>query len=1044
MDRLSLRVLGGLDVEGVDLHSVGSRKARRLLRMLALAGGRVVSTADLVDALWGGSPPTRPADQVSVLASRLRRALGRDRIERVEHGYRLHYDWLDADELESIASEIQRRVQAGNWSGAAAAARMALALVRAELATEDDDPAWAIEQIAALRALVRRTRRLAATALLEAGSWLEAADLAEADLRQDPFDEDAVRVLMRANVVGGRPGVALSTYAALRDRLVDELGADPSPETSRLHEDVLRGAAMRTATVTSAHPGLVGRRSQLAHLDSLVTRAAAGIVQVAVISGEPGIGKTTLLNAWAAGRRAAGDTVLACTCGPLDRSVPLDALFFALAEHLVKLDRQRVDLVLGAEGSLLRPLLGLEPVESDQRSPMVLTDASASPTLLHRALGSVLPRLSTGGTVIITIDDAHLAGPAFADWLSQLERSTNGLVVVVARRVGEGEALPVHDVVELGPLDRAAAAELVGEERADALFARSSGHPLFLSELAGAVGDVLPRSLVDAISTRCDELGAAAQIVRAAAVLGPSIDLDLLATVLHEPAITILDGIETATRRGLLLEEAGEFVFRHDLVRSALAAGASTSRSSLLHREAGRALASRPDIDPVRIAEHARLGGDLALAARFLRQASARAADRFDPATAEALLDQALELHPDTETQLARARVRTLRGAYQAALADVDASRSAGAPALEVGAWASYFDRDFAQAIRFATDGAVAAEGVVRARCLMAGGRTEHARGDLRAAETLLVEALEAAVGVDRVEASAWLGVLRSHQSRNEDAIRLLRPATSDLVGFDQTSATLHAVLFTGHAHALAGRPAAALGEFERYTAEVERRHVPRFTGRGMNFSGWVWRHLGEPKRAVELHHAALDEAGDDGTRELSVAALEDLAEDRLLAGDLSAAAGYLADVEEALGGDLVFGWRLEMKLRTLQARLALESGAHDVALELAESLRDDAARAGVPRYASVAALIVHQVRHALGEPVDLDVAEGDLWSTHRSIALEAWWWAGETGMALGVGAWVDLAATWADELARQSGPHAASLRKEADRRLEAWRLSSR
>lgn len=1043
MDRLSLRVLGAFDVEGVDRHSVGSRKARRLLRLLALARGDVVPTPDLADALWGSSPPSRPADQVSVLASRLRRALGRERIEHVERGYRLHYDWLDADELESVTSEIQRRLDAGNRSGAAAAARMALALIRADIVGEDDDPAWAVERIADLRVLVRRSRRLAAVALLDAGSWLEAAELAEADLRQDPFDEDAVRVLMRANVVGDRPGVALAAFAALRDRLVDELGADPSPETSRLHEDVLRGDPMPASTVTSAHPGLIGRQSQLAHLDSLVARAASGEVQLAVISGEPGIGKTTLLDAWAAGRRAGGDTVLACRCGPLDRSVPLDALFVALAEHLMKIDRDEADVVLGAEGALLRPLLGLEPLEDGRENPMLLTDASATPALLHRALGSVLPRLSTGGTVVITIDDAHLAGPAFADWLSQLERSTTGMVVVVARRVGEGEPLPVHDVVELGPFDRAAAAELVGEDRVDALLARSLGHPLFLSELAGAVGDDLPRSLVDAISTRCDELGDAAQIVRAAAVLGPPLDLDLLATVLHEPAIRILGGIETATRRGLIVEEAGEFAFRHDLVRSALAAGAPASRSALLHREAGRALAARSDIDPVRIAEHARLGGDVALAARFLRQASARAADRFDPATAEALLDQSLELRPDPETQLARARMRTLRGDYRAALADVDASRSAGAAALEVGAWASYFDRDFAQAMRFATDGAVAADGVVRARCLMAGGRTQHARGDLGAAESLLVEALDAASGVDRVAASAWLGVLRAHQSRNDEALQLLRPATSDLAGFEQTSATLHAVLFTGHAHALAGRPAAALEQFERYTAEVERRHVSRFVGRGINFSGWVWRNLGESKRAAELHQAALEQADTDGTPDLRVAALEDLAEDRLLAGDHPAAAAYLDDAEKALSGDLVFGWRLGMKLRILRARLALESGASEVAMELARGLFEDADRSGVPRYASVASLVIHRARHALGEPIDHDEVERDLKLANRSVGLE-WWWAGEIGAALGVDAWVDLAETWADELAGHAGPHEAALRKEAERRLVSWRLSSR
>lgn len=1046
MARLALRVLGGFEVEGIDQHSVGSRKARKLLRLLALARGRPVATADLADALWGTSPPARPADQVAVLASRLRRVLGRERIEHAEHGYRLTYDRLDADELASVSSEIRRRQEAGNRSGAAAAARLALSLIRADIPAEDDDPAWALEEVAQLRASVRRARRLAAVALLETGSWLEAADLAEADLRHDPFDEDAVRLLMRANVVGGRPGVALAAYADLCDRLADELGADPAPETADLHADVLRGGSAAPVARTSARSGFVGRDAQLAHLDALVARAAASSEpQIAVISGEPGMGKTTLLRAWTAGRLKAGDTVLTGACGPLDRSVPLDALFAALEEHIRKLDRDGPETVLGPEAALLRPLLGLESLGAAQENPLLLADAAAGPALLHAALGSVLHRLSAHGTVVVTIDDAHLAGPAFAAWLGHVTRSHLALVVVAAVRSGEGEPLPAHDTVELGPLDRAAVAELVGEDRVDALLARSQGHPLFLAELAGASGEELPRSLVDAISTQCDQLAVAAAPVRAAAVIGPPIDPDLLASVLHEPSIRILDAIELAARRGLLIERSGAFEFRHELVRVALAEGASESRSALLHREASRALAARPDADPIRIAEHARLGGDLALAATRLRWASARAADRFDPATAEDLLDQSLELDVDTETLLARARLRTLRGEYGAALADVQASKSAGAAALEVGAWASYFDRDFAQAIRFAADGAVAAEGVVRARCLMVGGRTQHARGDLAAAEDLLVEALGTATGIDRLAASAWLGVLRSHQSRIAEAIPLMRPATAEIAGFEQTSATLHALLFTGHAHALAGRPALALAQFDHYSAEVERRQVPRFVGRGVNFSGWVLRNLGEPERAAERHQSAL-EAADAGTPELRVAALEDLAEDRLVADEPAAAAAHLLAAEQSLEGDrdLVFGWRLAMKLRSLRARLALQAGEPEAALASATHLFEDADRSGVPRYSSVGSLLVHRARHALGERVDLDQAERDLRLAEQSVGLEAWWWAGETGAALGVDAWVDLAEAWVDELARQSGPHEASLRKLADRRLDEWRLSSR
>src|SRR5689334_9751293 len=67
-----VRVLGGLAVDGVDLTRLGSRKARRVLARLALARGAPVSADALVETVWGDDPPSHPADQLSVLISRLR------------------------------------------------------------------------------------------------------------------------------------------------------------------------------------------------------------------------------------------------------------------------------------------------------------------------------------------------------------------------------------------------------------------------------------------------------------------------------------------------------------------------------------------------------------------------------------------------------------------------------------------------------------------------------------------------------------------------------------------------------------------------------------------------------------------------------------------------------------------------------------------------------------------------------------------------------------------------------------------------------------
>ena len=1047
MKSLAVRVLGDFGVDGVAPQALGSRKARIALRLLALADGQAVPSAVLTDALWGDAPPARPDDQLAVLMSRLRSVLGRDRIDHRDGGYLLRCDWLDAAELAMLTDETQRRHRAGNVVGAAAAARVALSLLRGS----GQAPApgeWAQLRLAALERLAARARQVAAIALLEAGDWAAACDAAEQSLEQDPYDETALRILLRAQVSGGRTAAALASYGKARQRLAGELGTDPSPETAALFTAILRGELARPVPVPgTGAPGVVGRDHELASLDAIAARARAGQVEVVVVDGDAGIGKTALLRAWAARREAGGDTVLMAACGPLDRGLPLDALLRSLTGLLRKLGPERAADLLGPDEALLRPVLTLAPVS---RPLPGLTDGLLGPAVLYAALLRLLSRLPGSGPVVVVIDDAHLAGPALPDWVRFAQRGEVPLALVLAVRSGEGAPLPATAIVHLDVLDREAATELVGPARIGELYPRSKGHPLFLTELAQQVaGAELAASLVESVSRRCDELGPAGALLRTAAVIGPRLDIELLAAVLGRPAVELLDDAEQATARQLLADEDGTFTFRHELVREALAATATAGRAALLHRHAGRVLASRADADPLTVAQHARLGGDVELAAQALRDAAARAAERFDHAAAEELLDDSLRLHPGSPGWLARAGVRTRRGRYPEALADVDRALAAGptavgAAALAVGAWAAYFDRRFATAIQFAEDGALAAaDAATRARCLAVGGRTRHAAGDLAQAELLLGEALSLASGQERVTAAAWLGVLRAHQSRVAEALALLRPAARGQVGVEHTSATLHSLLFTGHAHAVAGHPALALGALATYTAEVERRHVPRFAGRAVNFAGWVLRNIGATGEALDLHHQALDGAVREGTAELRIAALEDLAEHGLGSGDLDGARARLAEAHALLHGDLVFGWRLDLRHQLLAARLALSQGEPQRALDAAAGLEARAGALGIPRYATAARLLRHRAARALGLPTDPAQIAMDLDRIEAAVAIESWWWTGEVAADFASPEWLGLAARRAERLAGNAGSYADGMRRAAARRLDSWQAAA-
>jgi DNA-binding SARP family transcriptional activator len=118
-----VRLLGSFEVEGVPARDLGSRKGRTLLRLLALADGRPVSVDRIAEVLWADEQPSRPAEQVGVLVSRLRGVLGAERITRTDAGYALAVDWLDANELRNLAAVAAKALDeaAGRPSSALAA-----------------------------------------------------------------------------------------------------------------------------------------------------------------------------------------------------------------------------------------------------------------------------------------------------------------------------------------------------------------------------------------------------------------------------------------------------------------------------------------------------------------------------------------------------------------------------------------------------------------------------------------------------------------------------------------------------------------------------------------------------------------------------------------------------------------------------------------------------------------------------------------------------------------------------------------------------------
>ena len=1017
-DRLGIRLLGEFRVDGVELDSLRSRQARTLLKRLALERGGTVGADSLVEAIWPAGRPAQPDRDLHVLVSRARTVVGADRVVRRNAGYALTADWWDVDELATLAREAVRRADTGDLVGARTAAEGALSLVRGTLLADEPDAEWAAEARSEADASVAEVRRVAATAALATGQVGDAAAHATAALRADPYDEAALRTLMRAHVAAGRPASALAEFARVRELLADELGVDPAPETRALHEELLRDEPA-PAPAPEPRSTLVGRTTELRALDAELERSRAG-ARVVLVSGEPGVGKTALLDHWAALATARGAVVLRGRAE--EGELALQPVLDALAGRLAELAPEEWAGTAGLPG------------------PGATTDALSLRVFAY--LDDAVRSLPSGSGTALLLDDADGADPVTWAWLAHVRRRRElALLVVVMIRDRAASGVEPDVTLDVPPLDAAEAAALVGTDRAAALLERSGGNPLLLTELARAQSDPaasdegVPDTLRDAVAARLRRIGPAGATLQSAAVLGDVIDLELLAAVLGTSSLEVLEHLDLGVRQAFLTEREGSLAFRHELVRLAVAAEAGAARRAWLHRRAAELLRARPDSHPLDLARHAREGGDRALAAEGLAHAADLALSRLDLPGAEHLLDEAIELQDSGGLRLQRSRVRMSRGDLDGADADAVAAMATDdtGEALELRAWAARNRHDLDGAIRLGRAAAGAAtDQTIRASSLIAVAFSHRGNGDLREAEAVLGEAAGAPA---ELGLPAWTGVLRVHQGRPADGLATLEPMLgTEARRGGQGFWVEHTVQMTAHAYGLLGRSADALRVLVHLEHEIERRGTGmRYAGVQDSYRSWILRNLGDPA-AEDL---ALTGLGQARSQEVLAQCHLDLADCLLRAGDLAGAADRLS-VAEAESGTRWFNnkWRFDQRRGLLLARLALAEQDAAAALDAAEPVAAVAEERGDARYGVLARLVRATAQARLGTPVDNSLLAADLDALAGVAALEGWWLAADVADATGSPYARTTALRLAEHLAREAAELGPAFRAVAAARL--------
>ena len=677
-------------------RELGSRKARTLLALLASERGRLVPADRISDVLWAEEPPADPAANVSTLVSRTRRLLGDGVLAGTGRAYGLleHGGWsVDLDEAAALLDEAGTRLAAGEHALVVAGSRRALDLLGTQPALVDEpDADWVRGVRREAEGLRTHARHLLVSALT-ASQPGAAEEVARQAVLADPFDERAVRDLMRAAVAAGRPAAALTAYDALASRLRDELGTDPAAATAELHLAVLRESALPAdpapAPGRSTSPELVGRDRELHDLEAAWAAAGEGHGRLLLVEGEAGIGKTRLVDAVAALAERTGGRVLRSRCHPTERSLFLQPYVDALRPVLLD-QREPVlaELVSGHEAvwtTLLPDLAEVLPAGPRESGTAAIRRRRA-----YDAVVAVVRRLAVRRPVLLAVDDLHDGGAASVDLLGYLAQRLAGarvLLLAAVRTEHQETVARLADRAErvrLGAL-RASAVDALASAaglaaHGPAVMARTGGHPLSVVEClrALAAGDPgVPASLADAVSRRVAILPPGPRdAVEAASVLGQQVEPRRLADLAGTTELAAVRHCEELVQARLLVRSGAHYEFANDLVQECVLASLVPALAVAYHRRAADLTTDRPET----MAEHAFAAGDRERAAQGWLLAGEAAMGRSAVEDAADLFGRGLDTTTDPVLRarllLARAVAGEARTAYGPALADIEEALS--------------------------------------------------------------------------------------------------------------------------------------------------------------------------------------------------------------------------------------------------------------------------------------------------------------------------------------------------------------------------------
>ena len=673
-----------------------TQKSKALLQILLVEPGRLVSTDQIFEYLWPDLPSRKAQNNLWVTVSQLRRVLQPDLpprarstyIHKQGEGYRFNPKsdyWLDGD---TFVTHLAATQSASNLSVRIEAWEAARILYHGDYLEDEPYAEWAQMPRIQWRRRYEQLLINLAEAYGQNGRFQQAIIYCREALTLDNLNETAYRLLMRCHASLGERATALKIYDEAVQILQDDVGIDPTPETVELARQIqqLEGAwkleikEWAFSSVQSRFPvPFVGRGKEIDQVTQLLLQTATGQGQLALISGEPGIGKSHLIKETTILASQREFCLLSAHCYQVEQSMPYQPLIDLARQVMANDDRwQQLAPVWLRELTILMPEVE-EKATATIAVPLPADEPEESQQgRLFQAIFHLFANQAERQNLLLVVEDIHWADPATLQCLHYLARKIDQVPILLILSFREESLSSNADLVALlHSLQREAhvislsLARLTEEDttvlldqtkdtalNADYLghwlYLETDGNPFFLISLLQSLREdglldnatntdwltlartdpnlTLPDAIRDSVRNRLQRLPQAEQeVLDWMAVYGQRLDFSTLKAISHQPQITLLNVIEQLVTRQLLVEIIGQYDFSHNKIREVVYYDLSAARCDLYHQQIAEILeALSPYSDETALlAHHFERGGENEKALVYWMQAGKHSLEAY-------------------------------------------------------------------------------------------------------------------------------------------------------------------------------------------------------------------------------------------------------------------------------------------------------------------------------------------------------------------------------------------------------------------------------